>query len=283
MSSVRPEITPDKVTVALVQMSSGPDIAENIIAAETMIREAAAKGAQFILTPENTCHIRRPASEKLKSAKALENHPVITRFSALAAELGVWIMAGSISVLLPEEKILNRSILIDAHGNIVADYDKIHLFDVDLPTGEVHRESAVVKPGTKATLAATPWGKLGMTICYDLRFANLFRTLAKAGAAILTVPAAFTVPTGQAHWHTLLRARAIENGAFVLAPAQVGTHEGGRLTYGHSLIIDPWGKILAEADGEHPGIIMAELDMKAVTTAREAIPALLHEREYSIV
>ncbi|HEY0901864.1 MAG TPA: carbon-nitrogen hydrolase family protein, partial [Micavibrio sp.] len=208
--------------------------------------------------------------------------PVITRFSALARELGVWIMAGSISVLLPEEKILNRSILIDAQGNIVADYDKIHLFDVDLPTGEVHRESAIVKPGTKATVAMTPWGKLGMAICYDLRFANLFRTLAKAGAAILTVPAAFTVPTGQAHWHTLLRARAIENGAFVLAPAQVGTHEGGRETYGHSLIIDPWGRILGEGDGQNPGIIMAELDLSAVKTAREAIPALLHDREYSI-
>ncbi len=270
------------VKVALIQMNAGPDIAENIIAAETMIREAAGKGAQFILTPENTCHIRRPAAEKLKSAKALEGHPVITRFSALAKELGVWILAGSISVLLPEDKILNRSLLIDAQGNIVADYDKIHLFDVDLPTGEVHRESALVKPGSKATLADTPWGKLGMSICYDLRFASLFRALSKAGAAILTVPAAFTVPTGQAHWHTLLRARAIENGAFVLAPAQVGTHEGGRETYGHSLIIDPWGKILAEGDGENPGIIMATLDLDAVKTAREAIPALLHDREYSI-
>ncbi len=272
----------EKVKVALLQLTAGPDIAENIIAAETLIREAAAQGAQFILTPENTCHIRRPASEKLKSAKSMDGHPVVTRFADLAKELGVWIMAGSISVLLPEQKILNRSILIDAHGNIVAEYDKIHLFDVDLPTGEVHRESAVVKPGEKAVVASTPWGKVGMSICYDLRFASLFRALSKAGASILTVPAAFTVPTGKAHWHTLLRARAIENGAFVLAPAQVGTHEGGRETYGHSLIIDPWGTILAEGDGENIGIIMAELDMDAVKTAREAIPALLHDREYSI-
>lgn len=272
----------EKLKVALIQLSAGPDIVENIIAAETLIREAAAQGAQFILTPENTCHIRRPATEKLKSAKAMEGHPVVTRFADLARELGVWILAGSISVLLPEQKILNRSILIDANGNIVANYDKIHLFDVDLPTGEVHRESAVVKPGEKAVVADTPWGKVGMTICYDLRFASLFRALSKAGAAILTVPAAFTVPTGKAHWHTLLRARAIENGAFVLAPAQVGTHEGGRETYGHSLIIDPWGTILAEGDGENIGIIMAELDMDAVKTAREAIPALLHDREYSI-
>lgn len=272
----------EKFKVALIQLNAGPDIAENIIAAETLIREAAARGAQFILTPENTCHIRRPATEKLKSAKAMDSHPVVTRFADLARELGVWIMAGSISVLLPEQKILNRSILIDANGDIVAEYDKIHLFDVDLPTGEVHRESAVVKPGEKAVVANTPWGKVGMSICYDLRFASLFRALSKAGANILTVPAAFTVPTGKAHWHTLLRARAIENGAFVLAPAQVGTHEGGRETYGHSLIIDPWGTILAEGDGENIGIIMAELDMDAVKTAREAIPALLHDREYSI-
>ncbi len=272
----------EKLKVALIQLSAGPDIAENIIAAETLIREAAAQGAQFILTPENTCHIRRPATEKLKSAKAMDGHPVVTRFADLAKELNVWIMAGSISVLLPEQKILNRSILIDANGSIVAEYDKIHLFDVDLPTGEVHRESAVVKPGEKAVVANTPWGKVGMSICYDLRFASLFRALSKAGASILTVPAAFTVPTGKAHWHTLLRARAIENGAFVLAPAQVGTHEGGRETYGHSLIIDPWGTILAEGDGENIGIIMAELDMDAVKTAREAIPALLHDREYSI-
>ena len=269
------------VKVGLVQMSSGPDIAENILSAEALIREAASKGAQFILTPENTCHIRRPATEKLKSAKSLEGHPVIVRFAALAKELGVWIMAGSISVLLPEQKILNRSILIDANGNIVAEYDKIHLFDVDLPTGEIHRESATVKPGDRAVVAQTPWGGVGMTICYDLRFASLFRVLAYKGAAILTVPAAFTVPTGQAHWHTLLRARAIENGAFVLAPAQCGTHEGDRKTYGHSLIIDPWGVILAEA-GEETGVILADLDLSAVKTAREAIPALLHDREYSI-
>lgn len=272
----------EKIKAALIQLNAGPDIAENIAAAEILIRQAAAQGAQFILTPENTCHIRRPAIEKLKSAQPMKAHPVVTRFAALAIELGVWIMAGSISVLLPEQKILNRSILIDAKGDIVAQYDKIHLFDVDLPTGEVHRESAVVKPGDKAVVADTPWGKVGMSICYDLRFASLFRVLSKAGAAILTVPAAFTVPTGRAHWHTLLRARAIENGAFVLAPAQVGTHEGGRETYGHSLIIDPWGAVLAEGDGEKPGIIMAELDMNAVKTAREAIPALLHDREYSM-
>lgn len=272
----------DKVKVALVQMNSGPDIVENIVAAEVLIREAASKGAQFILTPENTCHIRRPATEKLKSAKGWDDHPVMVRFGALAKELGVWILVGSISVLLPEQKILNRAVMIDANGNIVADYDKIHLFDVDLPTGEVHRESAVVKPGSRAVVAETPWGKVGMTICYDLRFASLFRTLAKAGASILTVPAAFTVPTGKAHWETLLRARAIENGAFVLAPAQVGTHEGDRKTYGHSLIIDPWGTVLAEGDGENSGMVMAELDLNAVKVARESIPALLHDREYSI-
>lgn len=269
------------VKVALVQMSSGPDIAENIIAAETMIRQAAAQGAQFILTPENTCHIRLPAAEKLKSAHPAEGHPAITRFSALAKELGVWLLAGSISILLPEEKLYNRSLLFDAKGNIVAQYDKIHLFDVDLPTGERHRESNVVKPGDRAVIAETPWGKVGMTICYDLRFAALYRTLAQAGAKILAVPAAFTVPTGKAHWHTLLRARAIENGAFILAPAQCGTHHNGRTTYGHSLIIDPWGVILAEG-GDETGIFMADLDMNAVDVARNAIPALKHDRFYSI-
>ena len=263
-------------------MNSGPDIAENIEAADALIREAAGKGAQFILTPENTCHMRSPATEKLKSAKPMDDHPVIVRFSALAKELGVWVMAGSISVLLPEQKIANRSVLIDANGNIVAEYDKIHLFDVDLPTGEIHRESATVKPGNRAVIVQTPWAKVGMTICYDLRFPSLFRMLAKNGATILTVPAAFTVPTGQAHWHTLLRARAIENGAFILAPAQCGIHEGDRKTYGHSLIIDPWGVILAES-GEEAGVIVADLDLNAIKNAHEAIPALQHDREYSIV
>lgn len=270
-----------KCKVALVQMTSGPDIAENIAAAEALIRKAAGEGAQFILTPENTCHIRVPSTEKLKTAQGEVSNPILQKFSALAKELNVWLMAGSISIKLSDDKIANRCFVFDANGNIAAKYDKIHLFDVDLPTGEKHRESALFQPGNTAVLVKSPWAKIGLTICYDLRFPHLFRQLSKAGARILTVPSAFTVPTGQAHWHTLLRARAIENGAFVLAPAQCGTHEGGRKTFGHSLIIDPWGAILAEGD-EEPGIITAEIDLKAVETARNAIPALQHDREYAI-
>ena len=183
------------------------------------------------------------------------------------------------SIKLGDNRIANRSFLFSDTGEIVARYDKIHLFDVDLPTGESHRESDLVRPGEEAVVAETPWAIIGLSICYDLRFAYLYRDLAKAGASILTVPAAFTVPTGKAHWETLLRARAIETGSFVLAPAQCGEHEGGRQTYGHSLIIGPWGEVLADA-GEDTGFIIAELDLSAVEKAREAIPALKHDRAY---
>lgn len=268
------------IKAACVQLNAGPVIEDNLHAAAALIREAAGQGAQFIATPENTCHMRSPQTEKLKSAKPEDTHPGIPFFSELARELGVFLLAGSLSIRLEDNRIANRSYLFGDNGEIAAHYDKIHLFDVDLPTGESHRESALVRPGEHAVVAAMPWGKLGMSICYDLRFAYLYRDLAKAGASVISVPAAFTVPTGQAHWHTLLRARAIETGAFVMAPAQCGEHEGGRRTYGHSLIIGPWGEILAEG-GEEPGIIMADLDLSAVEKARAAIPALQHDREYS--
>lgn len=267
------------IKAACVQLNAGPVIEDNLHAAAALIREAAGQGAQFIATPENTCHMRSPQTEKLKSAKPEDTHPGIPFFSELARELGVFLLAGSLSIRLEDNRIANRSYLFGDNGEIAAHYDKIHLFDVDLPTGESHRESALVRPGEHAVVAAMPWGKLGMSICYDLRFAYLYRDLAKAGASIISVPAAFTVPTGQAHWHTLLRARAIETGAFVMAPAQCGEHEGGRRTYGHSLIIGPWGEILAEG-GEEPGIIMGDLDLSAVEKARAAIPALRHDREY---
>jgi predicted amidohydrolase len=267
------------IKVALLQLNSGPYIAENLAIAADMIRRAAADGAQFILTPENTCHMRSPQIEKLASSPAPDDHPVLPLFGGLAKELGVWIMAGSVSVRLPGVKIANRSLLFDAKGDIAAMYDKIHLFDVDLPTGEKHRESDVVEPGTRAVVADTPWGGVGMTICYDVRFAYLYRALAQKGARIITVPAAFTVPTGRAHWETLLRARAIETGSFILAPAQCGTHQGGRATYGHSLLVAPWGEVIADG-GEAPGISVATLDMRAVDVARNAIPALKHDREF---
>ena len=220
--------------------------------------------------------MRFPQEAKLQSCFSADTHPAIPYYAELAKELEIWLLIGSMAIKVGD-KMANRSFLFSDKGDVVATYDKIHLFDVDLPTGESHRESDHVQAGTKAVTADTPWGKIGMSICYDVRFAYLYRKLAHMGASIMTVPAAFTVPTGQAHWKTLLRARAIETGAFVLAPGQCGEHEGGRKTYGHSLIIDPWGDVLAEAD-DKPCIITAELDLSVVAKTRNAIPALKHDR-----
>lgn len=266
------------VKAACVQMTSGPDIEGNLRAAEKLIRAAAGEGAKLIATPENTDCIRTPPSEKLKCAFAETDHPGIKIFSGLAAELKIALLAGSFAIKLPEGKIANRSYLFSDQGKIAAQYDKIHLFDVDLPTGEKHRESETIKPGEKPVVAETPMGVIGLSICYDLRFAYLYRALAKARAQILTIPAAFTVPTGKAHWEVLLRARAIETGSFVLAPAQTGTHEGGRKTWGHSMIISPWGEILAQMNDE-TGFVTADLNLDDVAKARAAIPALKHDRE----
>lgn len=269
------------IKAACVQITSGPDINDNLTMTEGFIREAAAAGAQFIATPENTCQVRHPAIAKLETAPFQEGHPGVPYFSALAKELGIWLLIGSMSVKHTESKLLNRSFMFSDKGDIAAVYDKIHMFDVQLPTGETHKESDVVQGGTHAVVADTPLAKVGLSICYDLRFAYLYRDLAKAGAQILTVPAAFTVPTGKAHWQTLLRARAIETGSFVMAPAQTGEHENGRKTWGHSAIIGPWGDILAEKD-DKPGIITADLNLDDVAKARSAIPALQNDREYAI-
>lgn len=265
--------------VTCIQMNSGPEIGQNLADAEAFVREAAAQGAQFISTPENTCHILSPQSEKLKTAPAPKDHPARAKFAALAKELGVYILIGSVSVKVADDKIANRSLLFDSNGDIVAEYDKVHLFDVSLEGGESYRESAVVQAGEKLALAETNIGTLGLTICYDMRFPHLYRDLAHQGATVFSVPSAFTVPTGKAHWETLLRARAIENGAFVIAAAQCGEHHGGRKTYGHSMIIGPWGDVLAEG-GEEAGIIMVEIDLEDVTRARKAIPSLQHDRAY---
>lgn len=272
----------EKVKVAGVQLNASPEISENTKIVEDQVREAAGQGAKLIVTPENTCHMVFPQGKKLDTAPAEDAHGLLSRAQELAQELDVWLLLGSLSIKVQEDKIANRSFMISDKGEIVARYDKIHLFDVDLAGGESYRESKNVQGGDKAVLADTPWGKVGMTICYDVRFPHLYRTLAHAGASILTVPAAFTVPTGKAHWHTLLRARAIENGAFVIATGQCGTHAGDRLTYGHSLIINPWGEVIAEA-GEQPEIIYADLDMDEVTKARESIPALQHDRPFELV
>jgi predicted amidohydrolase len=266
----------DKIRAAAIQMTSGPDIAENLKTAEMYIRQAAKEGAEFVATPENTDQIRQPASEKLKTAPRPEAHPGIPLFAGLAKELKIWLLAGSFAVRV-SDKLANRSILFSPDGDVAAQYDKIHLFDIDLPNGEKYRESDVIQPGTKTAVAKTPWGGVGLTVCYDVRFAYLYRKLAQAGANILTIPSAFTVPTGRAHWETLVRARAIETGSFVIAPAQVGEHENGRKTWGHSLIVGPWGEVLADG-GKDNGIIMADLNMKDVQRVRGLIPALKHDR-----
>jgi len=268
------------VRVACVQMTAGPEVGANLDAAAALIREAAAGGAKFILTPENTSIIEPNREQALAKSFTQDAHPGLPLFAGLAKELGVWLLIGSMPIRVEPERLANRSFLIDDQGRVITHYDKIHLFDVDLPNGEVYRESERIRSGAQAVLAPTPWGGLGMTVCYDLRFPQLYRDLAHAGASIISIPAAFTVPTGEAHWHVLLRARAIETGAFVLAPAQCGQHAGGRRTYGHSLIVAPWGEILAEA-GDQPGIIGAIIDFSQVASARAMIPSLRHDRDYA--
>ena len=264
-------------TAACIQLSSTDNVADNLALTERMIREAASNGAKLIVTPENTCHILTPSIQKLKTAVAQDIHPAIIQFSKLALELGVWILIGSIAVKISDDKLANRSLLFSPEGSLFAHYDKIHLFDVKLPTGEVHRESDLIAPGSDLVLADTPLGKIGLSICYDVRFPQLYRALSQKGAQILAVPSAFTVPTGKAHWEVLLRARAIENGCFVIAAGQTGQHHGGRKTYGHSLIVSPWGEVIAEA-GDEVGIIYGEIDLAQVDVARTSIPALTHDR-----
>ncbi|WP_374368263.1 carbon-nitrogen hydrolase family protein [Dongia sp.] len=267
-------------TAACVQMTSARDVAPNIAAASDLIRAAHAKGARLVVTPENTTILEPDKKAALAKAPYEAEHPGLVAFGDLAKELGIWLVIGSMPVRAEETRIANRQFVFDPKGQVVARYDKIHMFDVDLATGESHRESAQVRPGHEAVIAPTPWGGLGLTICYDVRFAYLHRALAQAGAIMLTGPAAFTVPTGEAHWHVLLRARAIETGCFMFAAAQTGIHAEGRGTYGHSLIIDPWGKVLADA-GTEVGVVTAEIDTALVTKARYAVPALSHDRTFT--
>lgn len=262
---------------AVLQMTSGPDLAANMRIFEAMVREAAGQGAQFVASPENSDLLGLSAEEKLALVTEDSVHPMKALAAKLAGELSIWLLLGSIAVKASGGKAFNRSYLFSPRGDEAAAYDKIHLFDVVLPSGEVRQESRMIEAGARAVLAATDFGLVGMTVCYDVRFPYLYRALAHQGARLFTVPAAFTVSTGQMHWETLLRARAIENGAFVIAPAQCGDHGGGRLTYGHSLIIDPWGRVLAEG-GDAPGIIYADLDLAEVDRFRSAIPSLDHER-----
>jgi predicted amidohydrolase len=264
---------------ACVQLCSSDNVAENIATTSALIREARALGADFIATPENTTLMAADDGAKLAQSYSEDADPALPAFRKLAEELGAWLLIGSLAIKMSDSKTANRSFLIDPKGAIAARYDKIHLFDVDLPSGEKYRESNTVAGGSRAVTADLPWGKIGLSVCYDMRFPQLYRALAQSGAFLLTAPSAFTETTGKAHWHVLLRARAIENGAFVVAPAQGGTHANGRKTYGHSLIVSPWGEVLAEA-GTEPGIIVADIDPELSADARARVPNLLHDRPF---
>ncbi len=265
---------------ACVQLRSTDDVAENIRDTVRWVREAAARGATFIATPENTTLMAPDGGAKLAQSFDEAHDPGLPVFAALAKELKVWLLIGSLAIKVSDSKTANRSFLFAPDGSVRARYSKIHLFDVQLASGENYRESNTVAGGGEAVVADTDMGKIGLSICYDLRFPQLYHKLAQKGAFLFTIPSAFTVPTGNAHWHVLQRARAIENGAFVIAPAQGGTHANGRKTYGHSLIISPWGEVLAEA-GTEPGLIVADIDPALAADARAKVPNLQHDREFA--
>nr|WP_314432995.1 carbon-nitrogen hydrolase family protein [uncultured Brevundimonas sp.] len=273
----------DGLDIALIQTRTPTTAAEGLAHVEPLIREAAAGGARFILTPEGTNVLEQRRDRRDAALNEEDADAAVLGLRHLAAELGVWLLIGSAIVRsgrTDDARAANRSLLVDPGGAIRARYDKLHVFDVNLPNGETYRESATVRPGDGAVAADTPWGRLGLTICYDIRFPHLYRQLARGGASMIAVPAAFTAPTGEAHWETLLRARAIETGAFILAPAQGGLHADGRRTWGRSTVVGPWGEIIAKADHDAPCVVTAKLDMKAVAKARSAVPALTHDRDF---
>ncbi|GAB4521839.1 MAG: carbon-nitrogen hydrolase family protein [Roseibium sp.] len=267
-------------TAACVQLRSGKTLVDNVEAAEALVREAARDGARYIQTPEMSNVLVRSREELFERISEAGTDPFLAMARRLAAELNVYLHLGSLAVLAGGGKVANRAFLVASDGSVAATYDKIHMFDVDLPNGESWRESATYEPGTRSVIADLPFARVGMAVCYDIRFPAIFRMQARQGAEVLTGPAAFTRQTGEAHWHVLQRARAIENGAFVISAAQGGTHEDGRETYGHSLIVDPWGKVLAEIDGDEPGHVLAEIDTEKVAQARGRIPAIANEREF---
>ena len=268
-------------TAAMVQMCSGLLPEANLEQGTKLIRQAAAEGADYVQTPEVSNMIQANRKALFEHLATAEDDLSLKAYRALAQELKIHLHIGSLALRFSPEKAVNRSFLIGPDGMVLASYDKIHMFDIDLPGGESYRESANYQPGETAVISDLPWGRIGLTICYDMRFPSLYRALAESGASFLTMPSAFTKPTGEAHWHVLLRSRAIENGAFVFAAAQGGTHESKRLTYGHSLIVDPWGEILAEG-GVDPGVILAKIDPAKVADARGKIPSLQHGRRFSI-
>jgi predicted amidohydrolase len=267
----------------LVQLRSGDEPGENLRATEALVREAAAGGAALVLTPECTNLMTGSRARREAALAREEEDPTLARLRAVAAELGIWLVIGSLALRTDGTRLANRSFAVTPDGRIAARYDKIHMFDVDLGGGERYRESEAYRPGDRAVTVQAGPVRLGLTICYDLRFPHLHRALAQAGAEVLTVPSAFTAPTGRAHWHVLLRARAIETGCFVLAPAQSGEHpvrDGPpRRTFGHSLAVAPWGEVLADA-GEEVGVTLVDLDLAEVARARARVPSLRHDRAY---
>lgn len=266
--------------VACLQMQSGNDLDANLATLHTMTRDAAAGGAQFVMSPEYALMMDGSGRTMRERALPPDGGPVLGELCALSRELRIWSLIGSLTLKTDDERMVNRSYLVDSAGGIVATYDKIHMFDCTLPDGKVIRESSAYRPGECAVIAQTPWGALGMTVCYDLRFPHLYRTLAQAGALYLTIPSSFQRQTGKAHWHPLIKARAIENACFVFAPAMCGEHPGNRSTYGHTLIADPWGEVLADG-GETPGIVYADIDPARVQKVRGMLPSLQHDRPYT--
>jgi deaminated glutathione amidase len=266
--------------VALLQLRTPATQEAALAHVEPMVRKAAAEGAQLIATPEATNILQRDRAVLMPRLRTPQDDVVVSGLSALARDLEVWLLIGSALVRREDGKAANRSILVRPDGGAAATYDKIHMFDVDLPTGERIRESSAYEPGDRLAIAEAAEARLGLTVCYDVRFPAVFQALARGGAEVITVPSAFTVPTGQAHWEVLLRARAIETGSFVLAPAQGGEHEDGRRTFGHSMVVAPWGEVLARAEGDSPGLLLADLDLAAVGRARAAIPALANARAF---
>ena len=267
---------------AMIQMRSGLQPGANIDAAVRYVGDAKSAGAEYVLTPEMTNILAANREQLFAAAVDEEADASLATLREVARKLGIYVHIGSLAVRISPDRAANRSFLIDPKGDILARYDKIHMFDVDLAGGESYRESRNYRPGELAVLADLPWGRLGLTVCYDLRFPALYRALAEAGATMLAIPSAFTKQTGEAHWHVLVRSRAIENGCFVFAAAQGGRHENGRDTFGHSLIVDPWGRILAEGDTE-PGVIVADINPAEVASARARIPSLQHGRRFEIV
>ena len=274
--------SPARFKAAMIQMRAGLTPAANVDAAVQLIEQSKMDGAGYVQTPEMTNVLAAKREHLFATIVEEEKDASLAAFRDLARRLRIIIHVGSLAVRLSPDRATNRAFLIDPQGEIVARYDKIHMFDVNLANGESYRESNNYTPGESAIVADLPWGRLGLTICYDLRFPALYRALAEAGASYLAIPSAFTKQTGESHWHVLNRARAIENGCFVFAAAQGGKHENGRETFGHSLIVDPWGRVLAEG-GTEPGVVMAEVDPAEVAIARSRIPSLQHGRRFEIV